>query len=175
MSTIPRVPSALPGEEPSFRTALAHCPDLARAFFRLYGTVWTEGQLPQDLKETARMRNARLTGCGYCRNVRFDGARAAGLTEEMVACIEDGYESSELPDVNKLVLAYTDAYLRHPGEIDPAVRDEMAARFSPEETMELTLALSLFLGMAKTLISLGMEPAEMDITVVPTPALAGRR
>ena len=33
------------------------------------------------------MRNARVTGCGICRNLRFEGAREQGLSEELVAHI----------------------------------------------------------------------------------------
>ena len=65
MSTIPRVPSAVPGEPATFGNVFAHRPDLAAAFFRLYGTLWSEGIVPQPIKETARMRNARVTDCNY--------------------------------------------------------------------------------------------------------------
>ena len=34
-------------------------------FFDLYGTFWREGLLDQQLKEVVRLRNARLTDCGY--------------------------------------------------------------------------------------------------------------
>ncbi len=175
MSTVPRVPSAIPGEPATLRSALAHCPDLAAAFHRLYGTMWSEGIVPQAIKETARMRNARVTDCGFCKNVRFDGALADGLDEAQVELIHDGYESSALSDEQKLVLRYTDAFLVDPGRIDQALRDDMAARFSDAEIVELTVALALFLGMAKVLISLGTEPEEMERTVVPTPALARAR
>jgi len=175
MSTVPRVPSAIPGEPATLRSALAHCPDLAAAFHRLYGTMWSEGIVPQAIKETARMRNARVTDCGFCKNVRFDGAIAAGLDEAQVELIHDGYESSALSDEQKLVLRYTDAFLVDPGRVDQALRDDMAACFSDAEIVELTVALALFLGMAKVLISLGTEPAEMARTVVPTPALARAR
>jgi alkylhydroperoxidase family enzyme len=88
--------------------------------------------------------------------------------------IVDGYEASALSDDQKLVLRYTDAFLVA-GVVDDALRRDMAARFDPAEIVELTLALALFLGMAKVLISLGTEPAEMATTVLPTPAFAGRR
>lgn len=175
MSTIPRVPSALPGEPATLRTALAHCPELALAFHRLYGTLWSEGIVDQSIKETARMRNARVTDCAFCKNVRFDGARDAGLTEDMVDLIRDGYERSALSDRQKVVLRYTDTYLTDPGGIDDDLRARMAAHFSSAEIVELTLALAMFLGMAKVLISLGTEPEVMDTLVIPTPALAGRR
>lgn len=175
MSTVPRVPSAIPGEPATLRTALAHCPDLAQAFHRLYGTMWSEGIVTQALKETARMRNARVTDCAFCKNVRFDGARAEGLSEDQVDMIHDGYASSLLSPQQKLVLRYTDAFLVDPAAVDPQLRQDLAEAFSPAEIVELTLALAMFLGMAKVLISLGTEPEEMATTILPTPALAGRR
>ncbi len=65
MSTKPRVNSAIPGEEASFGTALAHQPGLAGAFGMLYGTFWSKGALDHRTKEVTRMRNARVTDCGY--------------------------------------------------------------------------------------------------------------
>lgn len=175
MSTTPRVPSAIPGEAASLRSALAHSPDLALAFHRLYGTLWSGGIVDQATKETARMRNARVTDCGFCKNVRFDGARESGLTEDMVDLIHDGYETSELSDDQKLILRYTDAFLRDPANPAPGLTAQMSARYTPAEIVEITLALTMFLGMAKVLISLGTEPEEMSLTVVATPALIGSR
>ena len=59
---------------------LAHAPDVLAAFMDLYGRLWRDGVVPQSIKEVARLRNARLTGCGYCRNVRF-AAHAFGLRQ----------------------------------------------------------------------------------------------
>lgn len=65
MSTKPRVSSAVAGQPPGFGTALAHQPGLARAFGALYGTFWSQGALDHRTKEVTRMRNARVTDCGY--------------------------------------------------------------------------------------------------------------
>jgi len=35
------------------------------AFFELYGTFWRDGRIEQELKEVVRLRNARITDCGY--------------------------------------------------------------------------------------------------------------
>lgn len=40
-------------------------PEAGDAFFELYGTFWRHGLLDQQLKEAVRLRNARLTDCGY--------------------------------------------------------------------------------------------------------------
>jgi AhpD family alkylhydroperoxidase len=175
MSTTPRVRSAIDDRPADLRSALAHCPDLATAFHHLYGVMWSEGIVDQPLKETVRMRNARVTDCGFCKNVRFAGAREAGLTEEQVAMIDDGFESSGLSERQKVALRFTDAYLRAPGEMPAEVMADMRERFTEPEVVEIGLALSLFLGMAKVLVSLGTEPVAMDVTVLPTPAAAGVR
>ena len=65
MSTSPRVPSAVAGRDANFGTALAHQPAMAAAFGELYGTFWSHGLVDHVTKETARLRNARITDCGY--------------------------------------------------------------------------------------------------------------
>ena len=95
MSTIPRVSSAIPGEPAHFGSVLAHQPDIAASFFALYGRFWGSDVLAARIKEVARMRNARVTECGFCRNVRFDKALGQGLAEEVVDDITDGYETSD--------------------------------------------------------------------------------
>ncbi len=64
MSTELRVTPAASGPS-AFGNALAHQPALAGAFFDLYGTFWSHGRLDHVSKETARLRNARITDCGY--------------------------------------------------------------------------------------------------------------
>jgi alkylhydroperoxidase family enzyme len=169
MSTNPRVSSAVPGTEPDFATALLHTPGLAQAFGALYGTLWSHGVVSQSIKETVRMRNARVTDCGFCKNVRFAAARDEGLTEDAVSLIHDGYDRSALTDAQKAALRFTDAYLTEPAGVSESVTGDMARYFSSAEIVEIALALSLFMGMAKVLISLGMEPEQLDTTVVPTP------
>ncbi len=65
MSTIPRLPSAVDGAPAQFGTILAHQPDLARAFSALYGEFWSRGVVDHSTKEAVRLRNARITDCGY--------------------------------------------------------------------------------------------------------------
>jgi alkylhydroperoxidase family enzyme len=46
-------------------SVLGEQPETLVAFLRLYGTLWSHGTVPQPLKEVARLRNARITDCGY--------------------------------------------------------------------------------------------------------------
>jgi hypothetical protein len=49
----------------------------------------------------------------------------------------------------------------------------MARHFDAGEWTELALGLGLFHGFSKMLIALGLEPDEMDTTVLPTPEATG--
>ena len=171
MSTIPRVSSAVPGEPAHFGSVLAHQPEIAARFFALYGAFWDSDVLAARIKEVARMRNARVTECGFCRNVRFDKAVAQGLGEDVVDDITDGYETSgKLTDTEKAVLTFTDALIHDPDLLSGDARAALQRHLSPAQIAELGLGVTLFLALAKALITMGLEPEHMDRTVLPTPA-----
>jgi alkylhydroperoxidase family enzyme len=172
MSTIPRVSSAIAGEPAHFGSVLAHQPEIAESFFALYGRFWGSDVLSARTKEIARMRNARVTECGFCRNVRFDKAVAQGLGEEVVDDITDGYETSpKLSDAEKAVLKFTDALIHDPELLNSDARAALQRHLTPAQIAELGLGVTLFLALAKALITMGLEPEVMDRTVLPTPAV----
>lgn len=169
MSTTPRVSSAVPGQPPAFHTVLAHAPAMHHAFADLYAAFWMDSALGQRQKELARIRNARVTACGFCRQVRFSLARKEGLDEATLDLVRDGYQDTPLSDVDKAVLSYTDAIIGDPARLDPAVAAALRQQFGEAGVAELTLGVGLFLGLAKVLITLGLEPESMPVTVLPTP------
>ncbi len=65
MSTVPRLPSAVDGYPANMSTLLAHRIDLAQGFADLYARFWSQGEVDHPTKETVRIRNARVTDCGY--------------------------------------------------------------------------------------------------------------
>ncbi len=170
MARTPRVPrpEGAAGDAAS-GGVLGHQPELLRLFQRLYGTLWSHGVVDAATKEVVRLRNARTTGCNYCRNVRFAGAREAGLDEARVDLIAEGFDTSELSERHKTAIRWTDVFLHDPGGASPALRAEMLQRFSPAEIVELTLGAALFMGFSKIAIVLGQEPETMPTTVIPTP------
>jgi AhpD family alkylhydroperoxidase len=150
-------------------SVLAEQPEALMGFLRLYGTLWSHGQLPQSVKEVARLRNARVTDCAYCRSVRFEGAVADGLTEDRVARIDDEYASAdELTEREKVAIHFTDVFLREPGALTNADRTTLAEHFDAGELVELAAGVALFMGFSKIAVALG-PPPEMPTTVVPTP------
>jgi hypothetical protein len=65
MSNQPRIASAVAGQPAHFGTLLAHTPDVLATFGDLYAEFWQRGVVGVDLKEMTRLRNARVTDCGF--------------------------------------------------------------------------------------------------------------
>ena len=102
-------------------------------------------------------------------------AREQGLTEEQVQEIQDGYDESHLSERDKATLALTDAIIGDPRSLTDEARAHIRAQMRPEEIVEVSLGVGLFMALSKVLITLGLEPEEMDTMVVPTPGSAGYR
>lgn len=100
--------------------------------------------------------------------MRFDSARAAGLDEDKAGQVEDGY-ARRLEPAETAALELTDALIGMPTPLSDDARARLKNHFSDAEVVELLLGVGLFLGMSKVLITLGLEPADMPVTVIPTP------
>jgi AhpD family alkylhydroperoxidase len=146
-----------------------HNPELWAAFNEFKRYLWIHGALDQATKETARLRAARVTGCKICRNLRFDGAREQGLTEDFVEQIEDDYEDSTLPERWKAAARWTDVVIDFPAGATDVQRAAVAEEFTRPELVELTFMAALCQGFAKA--SMTWEPYDdIDIVMLPTPA-----
>ena len=102
--------------------------------------------------------------------MRFDQAREAGLTEELVAQLDDA-ENSDLPERTKAAVAWADVIFNGGDVDDPAVTERLRAAFTPAEIVELTYAIGTFVGYSKQIVTLGMEPEHLPVLVLPTPGV----
>lgn len=170
MSNQPRVHRPVThGETVLRRSILAHQPRALESFLKMYGILWSHGVLDHATKELARIRDARVTNCVYCENLRFDVARNEGLSEADLDCVHDNYARSSLCERDKAALAYTDTFLADPSSLSDTLRAEMLKLFSAEEIVELTATLAISMGFSKMAVALGQEPDNMPVQVVPTP------
>jgi hypothetical protein len=60
-----RLPPPPPGGAAERYGLLAHSPGVLHAFLDLYGRLWRDGVVDHPTKEVVRLRNARVTDCGY--------------------------------------------------------------------------------------------------------------
>ena len=82
--------------------------------------------------------------------------------------VDDGYESSSLDQRAKSIVAFTDVFLAStPPPADLVT--ELKTHMTDAQLIELSLGIGLFHGFSKLMISLGLEPEDMETTVLPTP------
>lgn len=100
--------------------------------------------------------------------MRFDSARAAGLTEERADQVRDDYAENVAP-AEAAALALTDAFIGDPDSLDETTKEALVAHYDNGELAELALGVGLFFGLSKVLVALGLEPESMPTTVLPAP------
>lgn len=169
MASKPRVaPPASPSGDLIRDSALGRSPETLDAFVNLNRSVWRQGPLPPALLELARLTNARHVNCVFCKSVRYDIARADGLTEDKIDQI-DHFRDSSLSQREQAVIAFSRAYLDNPGGDHPSLRSEMRALFSPQEIAHLATALASFNAFSKCAVALGGMPDELPVTEISLP------
>ncbi len=100
--------------------------------------------------------------------MRFHSAREAGLSEDRVERIDQGY-AAQLGEAECAPLELTDAIIGMPQRLDAGAKARLARHYDDAQIVELALGVGLFLGMSKALIVLGLEPGNMPTTVIATP------
>ena len=123
--------------------------------------VFTEGRLPNTLKELIRIRMSVAEECGYCSSLRSKRAEAEGLTEEVVMQMVDLDNAPGLSEAFKAALRYADLYKHQQADSDEAFED-LRKHFSDEQIIELGVLCSVLVGggqFAKSLQVLSWEQA----------------
>ncbi len=150
-------------------SALGLVPETLASYLHYNRMIWEEGPLSPAEVEVARLRNARRVNCVFCKSVRYDIAIEAGLTEERVAMIGEGYRDSGLSAREKLIVALVDQYYDAPGSMSESLRAELDAEFSAEELAHLSLAIAHFSGFSRCAVALGGMPEELPVMAISLP------
>jgi len=150
-------------------SALGLVPETLDTYMALNRLVWEAGPLPPQEIEVARLRNARRVNCVFCKSVRYDIARAGGLTEARVDMIEDDYPDSGLSEREKLILSFMDQFLDAPGGMDESLKARLQEVFSAAELAHLSVAVAHFCGFSRCAVSLGGMPEELPVMEISLP------
>lgn len=144
-------------------------PGTVEEIITLNGNVWRDSLVPPSLLEILRLRNARKVNCVFCKSVRYDVARADGLTEERAEMVGDDYENSALSSREKTALALADAYLGFPSGMDAQTAARIGAEFSEDEVASMLIALMTYNFTSRGAVSNGGMPEDplpiMEVSV----------
>jgi alkylhydroperoxidase family enzyme len=140
----------------------------------LNGNVWRDSLVSPSLLEILRLRNARTVNCVFCKAVRYDVARADGLTEERAAMVADDYEASDLSEREKAALTLADGYLGFPAGIGADQAARVTAAFDDDAIASMLVALMTFNFTSRGAVSNGGMPEDpLPVMEVPVTIATG--
>lgn len=137
---------------------MAHAQSNFRAWIRLGGSILGDQLLDARLRELAILRVAQITPARYEWVQHVPIALATGATAEQIDALDRGDTGGPcFSDEERLVLDFTTEVLRDVRASD-ATFMAMTRRFSPQEIVELLLAIGFYMTMARV-----METTDIDL------------
>ncbi|HEY4658975.1 MAG TPA: carboxymuconolactone decarboxylase family protein, partial [Gemmatimonadaceae bacterium] len=135
---------------------LLHSPPVAQGWLGLFTAIRQQCELPGRCRELAILRIAVLNGADYEFGAHVPFALAEGLTEAQVDALKAGREPEGLTEIDRAVLAYTDAMTRQV-RVPDAVFDAVRKRFDERRVVELTATIAGY-----NLVSRFLEALQVD-------------
>lgn len=126
-----------------------------------------------------QLRELGMTRAGYTRGSQFvysqhcKSCRSVGMEEEKIQAIAHWGISDLFSDLERAVLAYTDALVLEGGRVSDAIFEVLKAHLSDEEILELTYTTSLYEMHAVMSRALRLEYDDVDERIVEIAAPSG--
>lgn len=137
---------------------MAHAETCFRPWIRLGSSVLGRQKLSGKLRELAILRVAKLSGAPYEWVQHVPIALREGASQAQVDALERGDASADcFDDLERLVLRFTDEVVRDVGA-SRATHDALARLLSPQELVELVLAIGFYMTIARL-----MQTFEIDL------------
>ncbi len=127
---------------------------------RLVDAAYNKSILPVRVREAARMRIAQLNECTVCLTFRADKVKEQGLGEDFY-CAVGAPDPHELDEQERLAVAYAERFALDHTSIDDAFIEQLRGAFTDPEILDLTICLSAFLGLGRTLRALGITETSL--------------
>lgn len=139
------------------RGIFAHRPALAPAFTAFSVALRRDAQLPPRLRELVRLRIAFHNQCRTCMSIRYDDARADGVSEGAVCALQAPSVGDELSDAERAAVAFADLFATDHLAIDDRTFAGLRQHFDEGEIVELAMVCAHYVGSGRLM-------AVMDVT-----------
>ena len=136
-------------------------PEMGAAVNRLVDAAYNKSILPVGVREAARMRIAQLNDCTVCLAFRADKVKAQGLTEAFYGHVGTHDGGSTFTTQESLAMEYAERFAIDHLSIDDDFFERLRGEFSDPEILDLTICLSAFLGLGRTLRVLGITETSL--------------
>jgi AhpD family alkylhydroperoxidase len=112
--------------------------------------------LEPSLTKLVEIRASQLNGCASCVNMHAIEARELGETEQRIYLVSTWQEAPCYSERERAALAWTDALTRlSQGHTHEAAYAALAAHFTEEEQVKLTLQINIINGWNRLMVGFG--------------------
>jgi AhpD family alkylhydroperoxidase len=137
------------------------------------GQVADSCGLERSLLELVKMRASEINGCAYCLDMHSKDARAMGETEQRLYLLNAWRESPQYSDRERAALEWTEAVtLISASHVSDEIYERVKPHFTPEELVNLTLAIVSINGWNRLCISFRVTPGSYKSAFGPLQAKA---
>ena len=144
-------------EGPELAEVLGVGGEIGSSFAALWSEMWTASDLDPTLLELCRLRTAQLLRCSSELGAR-EARALAGLHEDKIAALNRYQVSPLFTERERACLAYTERVIADPSGVTAGELAELREHLSDAERVGLTLAITLFEGLARGSMMLGVAP-----------------
>jgi alkylhydroperoxidase family enzyme len=130
-------------------------------------------KLSAQLREIATIRATYLAETQFCFSQHMKTGRREGLSEELMADIQNWGVSSRFSDAERAVLAYTDCLVSQLGRTPDGVFDALKKHLSDQEIVELSYVVTIYLSNAIMCRALKLEFDNIPERIVEVPKPEG--
>jgi AhpD family alkylhydroperoxidase len=136
-------------------------PAAYKAMLGLETFVRKQSKLEPALLQLVKMRSSQINGCSFCIDMHSKDARAEGETEQRLYALSAWEETPFFTDRERAALALTEAItLVSEDHVPDGVYERAKQSFSPEELVNLTLAIITINGWNRLAITFRFVPGE---------------
>lgn len=116
-----------------------------------------DGSVDPTLAELVKIRSSQINGCANCINMHTADARAKGETEQRIYLLSAWREAPCYSERERAALAWTEALTRlYDDRYRASAREALAAHFSEEEQVKLTLLVNVINGWNRLAVGFGL-------------------
>jgi AhpD family alkylhydroperoxidase len=113
--------------------------------------------LEPSLAELVKIRASQINQCANCINMHTIDARAHGETEQRIALTAAWREAPCFTDRERAALAWTEALTKlSEGHAQESAYNDLAAHFSQEEQVKLTMLINVINGWNRIAVGFGL-------------------
>jgi len=133
----------------------AAAPALMKSFLDFSQAI--NGSIEPSLAELVKIRSSQINQCANCINMHTIDARAHGETEQRIALTAAWREAPCFTDRERAALGWTEALTKlSEGHTQESAYDALAAHFTPEEQVKLTMLINVINGWNRLAVGFGM-------------------